>query len=126
MTNLFLKRKKMHYIVLIGVVVLALSVMVIINVKSQSVQKLSTPDLIKQAFTSGEITEEERLLYLAYALDDQDKLPTRFHSSVPWGGTLIIWELREAVRSKSIMCKLSPFGQSELRRILQEGVICDT
>lgn len=86
---------------------------------------LATPDLIQLAAANGKITEEERLLYLAYALSDYEKLPTQFHSNAPWSGTLIILDLREAARSKSIMCELSPFGQAELRRILREGVTCE-
>ncbi len=86
---------------------------------------LATPDLIQRAVANGKITEEERLLYLAYALGDYEKLPTQFHSNLPWSGTMIGLELYETVKSKEEMCELSPFVQGELRRILREGVTCE-
>jgi hypothetical protein len=109
-----------------GFLILALGIFLAISTQNRKAQKFSTPDLIQLAFIRGEITEEQRLLYLAYALGDYENLPTQYHSNYPWSGTFIIMELREAVTSKSVMCKLSPFAQSELRRVLQiEGVICD-
>lgn len=62
---------------------------------------LSTPDLIQQAFLKGEITEEKRLLYLAYALADSEKLPTRYHGKAPWSGTMIGLDLSNELSSKS-------------------------
>ena len=112
------------FAVLAGIFVLIIIILAI-NIQNRKSQKYSTPDLIQLAFAKDEINEEERLLYLAYALGDYDKLPARFHSNYPWSGTLIILELREAARSKSVMCKLSPYAQSELRRILREGVMCE-
>lgn len=123
MADLFQKRKLL-YAVLAGIFVLIIIILAV-NIQDRKSQKFSAPDLIQLAFARGEITEEERLLYLAYALHDQTKLPTRFHSNYPWSGTLIIMDLREAVTSKSVMCKLSPFAQIELKRMLHEGVICD-
>ncbi len=72
----------------------------IVGLTVQGEKVFSTPDLIQQAFARGGITEEERLLYLAYALGDQDKLPFEYHSSVPWSGTVTLLELRGAVASQ--------------------------
>jgi hypothetical protein len=124
MANLFQKRKLL-FAVLAGIFVLLIIIILAINIQNRPSQKYSAPDLIQLAFVRGEITEEERLLYLAYALGDFEKLPTRFDSNYPWSGTFIAMDLHEAVTSKSVMCKLSPYTQSELRRILREGVACD-
>lgn len=85
----------------------------------------STPDLIQQAFSIGKITNEQRLLYLAYALGDYEKLPSQYQSNIPWEGTLIALELNEAANSSNVMCELSLFTQSELRRILTNGISCN-
>ena len=124
MADLFQKRKLL-YAVLAGVFVLVIIILAL-NIQDRKPQKSSTPDLIQLAFAKGEITEEERLLYLAYALGDSEKLPAQFHNNnYPWSGTFVIMDLHETVTSKSVMCKLSPFAQIELRRILHVGVICD-
>jgi hypothetical protein len=112
------------------IILIALAVFLVLTLVSFLVitspnRTSTTPDLIQLAVANREITEEEGLLYLAYAIGDYENLPTRFHSNAPWSGTLIILDLREAARSKSVMCELSPFVQSELRRILREGVACE-
>lgn len=124
MTNLFQKRKLL-YAVLAGIFVLVTIIILAINIQNRELLKYSTPDLIQLAFAEGEINEEDRLLYLAYALADSEKLPTRYIGKAPWSGTMIGRELHETVRSKTEMCKLSPFAQRELRRILREGVTCN-
>ena len=59
-------------------------------------------------------------------LGDYEKLPAKYHSKAPWSETVIALELYETVRSKTEMCQLSPFTQSELQRVLKiEGVTCD-
>jgi len=123
MKNQFQKRKLL-YAVLAGIFILVVTILAL-NIQNRKPQNFSTPDLIQLSFARGEITEEERLLYLAYALGDFEKLPARFHSNYPWSGTLILMDLHKAVMSKSIMCKLSPYAQSNLRRILGEGATCD-
>lgn len=123
MANLLHNRGKLYY-VLAGIIALGL-ITFVIYIQNRPSQKYSSPDLIQLAFAKDEITEEERLLYLAYAIGDYEKLPTRFHSNYPWSGTMIILELDETVNSKEEMCNFSPFIQSELRRILREGVICN-
>ncbi|MEK6752196.1 MAG: hypothetical protein AABZ00_08005 [Chloroflexota bacterium] len=112
-------------IIYIGLAILLILAFISFRVITSPNRTLTTPDLIQRAVANGKITEEERLLYLAYALGDYEKLPTRFHSNAPWSGTLIILELREVSRSKSVMCELSPFVQGELRRIFHAGVICE-
>lgn len=57
---------------------------------------LSAPELIEQDFASGKITEEQELLYLAYALNDYEKLPIQYHSQVPWDGTMVALKLHNA------------------------------
>ena len=124
MADLFQKRKLL-YAVLAGIFVLIIIILAV-NIQDRKSQKFSTPDLIQLSFAKGEITEEERLLYLAYALSDSEKLPTRYHGKAPWSGTMIGLELYETVKSKEGMCKLSPFAQSELRRVMRvEGATCD-
>lgn len=88
-------------------------------------QELSTPALLAQALDNGEITAEQRLLYLAYATGDYDKLPPQFRGNVPWRGTLTLLELGEVITSPSLMCSLSRCVQDELRRIFKSGVTCD-
>lgn len=105
--------------------ILVLVIFLAVSAQNRKSQKYSTPDLIKQAFVNGEITEEERLLYLAYALGDTEKLAAQYYSKAPWSGTMIGLELYETVKSKEKMCKLSPFTQSELQRILREGATCN-
>jgi|CXWL01.1.fsa_nt_gi hypothetical protein len=112
------------------IILIALAVFLVLTLVSFLVitspnRTLTTPDLIQRAVANGKITKEERLLYLAYALGDYEKLPTRFRSNAPWSGTMIGLELYETVRSKEEMCKLNPLIQSELRRILREGVMCE-
>jgi len=75
MADLFQKRKLL-YAVLAGIFVLIIIILAV-NIQDRKSQKFSTPDLIQLSFAKGEITEEERLLYLAYALSDSEKLPTR-------------------------------------------------
>ena len=124
MADLFQKRKLL-YAVLAGIFVLIIIILAV-NIQDRKSQKFSTPDLIQLSFAKGEITEEERLLYLAYALSDSEKLPTRYHGKAPWSGTMTGLELYETVKSKEGMCKLSPFAQSELRRMMRvEGATCD-
>lgn len=61
--------------------------------------QLSTPALINQAFDQGEITADERVLYLAYALYEPQSLPARFHSDVGWYGTQFAREVQNYVQS---------------------------
>lgn len=77
---------------------------------------LSTPQLIEQAFVRGEISAEQRLLYLAYAVFEHESLPPQFHSSTPWYGTAVVLELQQAAASPSAAA--SSYVYSELERLL--------
>lgn len=82
------------------------------NVASMRLQvgsELSTPELIEQAFVRGEITSEQRLLYLAYALYDYKVLPAQFQSSFEWFGTSYAEEIDEAWKAGSL-AKAQPFS----------------
>ena len=87
-------------------------------------QKLSTPGLIEQAFANGEITAEQRLLYLAYAVYEYKSLPVPFQSNTPWRGTFIVKEINEAVASPQKICAFSATVQRELRRLRPDAVAC--
>jgi hypothetical protein len=88
-------------------------------------QELSTPALIAQALANGEITAEQRLLYLAYALFEQESLPARFRSSVGWRPTSEVKELIEAIKSPVILCSMSPGVRSEFQRLFEPDITCD-
>lgn len=60
---------------------------------------LATPMLIDAAYARGEISTEERLLYLAYAIYEPGSLPARFRSNAPWHGTAVVAELNLAWRA---------------------------
>lgn len=86
---------------------------------------LSTPQLIDQALSRGEITDEERLLYLAYAIFEYESLPTRFQSNVGWRGTAVLEELEKAANSRSVLCSMSLNVRSEFQRLLKPETRCD-
>lgn len=65
-------------------------------------QKMSTPALIEQAFLKGEITAEQRILYLAYALYDYESLPVQFHGNVGWSGTRYVLEVNPILNAVNI------------------------
>lgn len=90
-------------------------------------QELSTPELIDQALARGEITEEERLLYLAYALYEPESLPARYRSEVGWFGDVAVGELIDAVDSPATLCSMSPNVRNELLRLVKktdDGTAC--
>jgi hypothetical protein len=133
MANLFRKQRLLFtaadgLIVLIFVIILSSCAQNGISTTpintSNSNQELSTPELIDQALARSEISEEERLLYLAYAIFEYESLPTRFHSKVGWRGTAVIEELNEAVGSPAILCSMSPYVQSELLRLIKLNTTC--
>jgi len=85
---------------------------------------LSTPQLIEQAYQNGEITAEERLLYLAYALYEQASLPDRFHSNVGWYGTYYVREVQTYVQQMSAAATTAV--QQELGRMgVLAATVCD-
>ncbi len=80
---------------------------------------LSTPELIEAAYAQGEISAEERALYLAYALYEYDSLPPAYQSQTPWRGTMIDRELNALLTSPQF-CDMASDVQSELERLLGE------
>jgi hypothetical protein len=88
-------------------------------------QELSTPELIDQALARSEISEEERLLYLAYAIFEYKSLPAQFHSKVGWRGTAVIEELEEVANSQAALCSMSPYVLSEFKRLLKPKIKCN-
>jgi len=57
---------------------------------------LTTPALIEQAFRNNQITADQRLLYLTYAVYDFAKLPPQFQGKGGWSGTMIVYEINQA------------------------------
>lgn len=87
-------------------------------------QSLSTPELIEGALNEGAITQEERLLFLTYAVYEYESLPVQFQSNVPWRGTMIVQDIKLIVTSPQEMCTLDLEIQGELRRLIPESVRC--
>jgi hypothetical protein len=86
----------------------------------------TTPDLIQRAFDRGEITAEQKWLYLTYAVYEDESLPARFRGKVPWEATMsLLSEMDVAMHSRSVFCSMSPFVQSEIRRLHKSDTICD-
>ena len=126
-----IKIKKSKYVlIVIGIVFIAVFLLLmnyILRKESSvfsSTRNQSTPDLIQQAFDRGEITDEQRLLYLAYAIYEYEALPIQFHSNVGWRGTSIIMDLHEAAPPLRI-CSMSPSIRSEFQRLLKPNITCD-
>lgn len=86
---------------------------------ASTAEALSTPELIDKAYADGEIDEEERILYLTYAVYSYDSLPAAYQSDVGWRGTLLVRELDEFLQSPAF-CDISPDAQAELERLLGE------
>ncbi len=95
------------------------------SVSDEDRRTLSTPELIQLAVDNGEITSEQRLVYLAYAIYNPSALPTQFQSDVGWYGTIYVKELYQVVTSEAKMCKLSVCAQRELRRLIDKAITCD-
>lgn len=86
---------------------------------------LSTPLLIEQAFARGEISADERTLYLAYALYEPQSLPAQFHSNVGWYGTQYVVEVQTYMQSLSAAS--TDQVQQELGRMnTLAAEVCDT
>lgn len=89
--------------------------------------QLSTPELIEQAFVKGEVTKEQRLLYLAYALYEYQSLPERFRSTEGWFGTAYIEEVQAATNLVTAAA-FSATTQAELTRVttaVAATTVCD-
>lgn len=86
----------------------------------QNSQLLSTPELLNVALINGEITEEERLLYLAYFLFEASSLPAQFQSPILISGTPYAIEVSDAWNNvqSGFALGFSPAIHSELERLL--------
>ena len=128
MVTLFHKHKLLFTIAgvfFILVIVIALASYFQSRTEASS-RELSTPELIDQAYNRGQITEEEHLLYFAYAIYEYESLPTRLLGSVEWDGTPILEVIQETVTSPEEFCSMSLYVQNELRRVLPNKVAtCD-
>ena len=121
MTNAHQLRKKL--VALAGLFVIVIIVLAV-YAQNQESRKLSTPQLIGKAYVEGEISEEEQLLYLAYAIFEYESLPARFRGNVGWRGTSTVEELHEAANSPSVLCSMSPDVRSEFQRLLNPKITC--
>ena len=83
-------------------------------------QQLSTPELLDIALKAEEITEEQRLLYLAYSLYEASSLPPQFQSNILTWGTSYTIEIDEAWNNaeSGFAPEFSPAVHSELERLL--------
>ncbi|MBX3010838.1 MAG: hypothetical protein KF832_04990 [Caldilineaceae bacterium] len=89
-----------------------------------AVSRLSTPQLIEQAFRAGAITAAERILYLAYALYEPESLPAQFHSQVGWYGTQYVVEVENFYRN--VIASTTDATQQELSRLSTlAATVCD-
>jgi hypothetical protein len=99
-----------------------------VGVPQQGGNYLTTPELIEQAFARGEITAEQRILYLAYALYDYKSLPSQYLSSVGWFGDYYVGEVQAARKAAASGKGLSfsPTMETEFTRLLaQSATVCD-
>jgi hypothetical protein len=87
-------------------------------------KQTSTPNLIHHAFALGEISAEQRLLYLAYAFFEYESLPVQFQSNVGWHGTNILGELEEAVNDSSVFCPMRSEIRNEIQGLLNPKITC--
>lgn len=65
-------------------------------------RKYSTPELIHISYNKNEIDLDTAHLYLARALQDTKKIPKKYLGEIPYDGTYVILELREALRTTTI------------------------
>ncbi|MCB0132089.1 MAG: hypothetical protein KDD78_14620, partial [Caldilineaceae bacterium] len=90
-------------------------------------QTLSTPDLIDQALAAGQITADQRLLYLAYAVYRPDSLPVEYQSNVGWYGTHVVAELHQAWQESTLQSEVNASAViNEFNQMLPaDGGVCD-
>lgn len=84
----------------------------------------STPELIGCAFSSGDISEGERIFYLQYAFTDYNKLPKKFQSNEPWDGTMVLLEIKETVENPEKFCKFDVEIRRELMKYYPHASSC--
>ena len=88
------------------------------------VSSSTTPELIDAALTRGEITADQRLLYLAYAIYEYDSLPEAYRSQKRWDGSLILRELKKSASTPAVVCNMDQEARVEFQRLLKVSVEC--
>jgi hypothetical protein len=89
--------------------------------------EIATPDLIERAFVRKDIDADKRLLYLAYAVYDYKSLPENYRSNVPWWGTEVVREIKDAAWKKAISSRILSPVESEFLSLLspEDATVCD-
>jgi hypothetical protein len=90
-------------------------------------QAPTTPELIDRAFARGEISSDQRLLYLLYAVREFGRLPVQFRGRAGWSATMA---LREINRARQALVSGQATFSPELRAALlpvspQAATVCD-
>jgi hypothetical protein len=126
MGNQFQKHK-LWIVIASGFIILA-AILALIRYSQTSTealdQPLDTPSLIQLAYDRGEITKDERLLYLAYALYEPESLPVRYKSRIGWFGDVEVRELDEVIKDPLVVCSMSPNIRTEFQRLLETETLC--
>ena len=88
----------------------------------------TTPDLINQAYARGEISSDQRLLYLIYAVRDFSRLPAQFRGRPGWSATTAMQEINQARQALVAgTATFSPELRAALQTVsLQAATVCDT
>lgn len=97
-------------------------------VRSQEVvqDELSSPALVDLSYDEGEITAEERWLYLGYlAYGEAEQVPERFVNEVPWRRLFVQVQVQGVVKEPSVFCGFSPEVQEELERLTGMRGVCE-
>jgi len=87
-------------------------------------QEFETPSLIQMAYDRHQITNEQRLLYLAYALMEPESLPAPYRSRVGWFGEMAQYELDD-LNDPEVFCSMSPYARNEFQRLLKINMTCE-
>jgi hypothetical protein len=123
MSNLFQKHKL--WVAIAGGFFILVAIIALIRYSQSTTealkQQFETPVLIQMAFDRHQITNEQRLLYLAYALYEPESLPVQYTSRVEWFGDIAARELDEVVRDPSVVCSMSPNVRREFQKLLRES-----
>lgn len=87
-------------------------------------ERRSTPQLLQQAVARGEITAEERILYLAYALYEPPSLPVQFRGNAGWYGTAYVAEV-QAYTEQALAATTGAVHQELSRLSHLAATVCD-
>lgn len=86
------------------------------NHEKVSSDNYSTQGLIENDFKAGEISLEQKWLYIFYAIYGNDKLPRKYQSKVGWSPTMLFMEFNDLLESGEV-CNFSTFAKSEIESI---------